>query len=158
MTFHVNTKCVMDGEWVFIAWDHNGVNVKCLPCTFEGVYDLDVTNVFKDFSYKDIPKEIHVYNIRDYFNTIWPSKQCWYLKCVILLWPYKMHIFCKWRIDEFPHVKQVNHNFYFSNFLYLRNCKFVFEWFFKNMDHFLSVDKVSPSLSKKRGGNLNNNK
>jgi len=54
MTFDVNTKCVMDGERVFIAWDHNGVNVKCLPCMFEGVYDLDVTNLFKDLSYKDI--------------------------------------------------------------------------------------------------------
>jgi len=78
MTFDVNTNCVMDEEWVFIAWDHNGVNVKRLPCTFEDVYDLDVTNMFKDFSYKDIPGEIHVYNTHDYFNTIWPSKQCQY--------------------------------------------------------------------------------
>jgi hypothetical protein len=37
ITFDVSTKCVMDGEWVFIAWGHNGVNVKCLPCVFEGV-------------------------------------------------------------------------------------------------------------------------
>ncbi len=70
MTFDVNTKCVMEEERVFIAWDHNGVNVKCLPCMFESVYDLDVTNMFKDFSHKDIPKETHGYNTSDYFNTI----------------------------------------------------------------------------------------
>jgi len=70
MTFDVSTKCVMHGERVFIAWNHNGVNVKCLPCTFEGVYDLDVTNMFKDLSYKDIPRGIHICITCDYFNTI----------------------------------------------------------------------------------------
>jgi hypothetical protein len=59
--------------------------------------------------------------------------------------------FCKWRIDEFPHLKQVNHDFYCSNLFYLKNCEIVFEWFKKNMDQFLSIDKVSPSLSKKGG-------
>jgi hypothetical protein len=28
MTFDVNTNCVINEEWVFIVWDHNGVNVK----------------------------------------------------------------------------------------------------------------------------------
>jgi hypothetical protein len=32
----------MDRESVFIAWDHNGINVKCFSCAFEGVYVLDV--------------------------------------------------------------------------------------------------------------------
>jgi hypothetical protein len=63
--------------------------------------------------------------------------------------------FCKWKIDEFPHVKQVNHGFYCSNLFYLKNCEIFFEWFFKNMDHFLSIEKISPSLSKKRGEILN---
>jgi hypothetical protein len=37
----------MDRESVFIAWDHNGTNVKYLPLTFEGVYVLDVSNLFQ---------------------------------------------------------------------------------------------------------------
>jgi hypothetical protein len=31
LTLYVKTKNVMDRESVFIAWDHNGTNVKYLP-------------------------------------------------------------------------------------------------------------------------------
>ncbi len=37
LTLYVRIKNVMDSESVFIAWDHNGTNVKYLPCAFEGV-------------------------------------------------------------------------------------------------------------------------
>jgi hypothetical protein len=52
----------MDGETVFITWDHNGINVKCLPCAFEGVCVLNVLNLRKDLLYEDILMELHVYN------------------------------------------------------------------------------------------------
>jgi hypothetical protein len=52
----------MDRESVFIAWNHNGTNVKYLPCTFEGVYVLDVSNLFDDLLDKDILTKFHVYN------------------------------------------------------------------------------------------------
>jgi hypothetical protein len=52
----------MDRESVFINPDHNGINVKCLPCAFEGVYVLNVLNFSKDLLYEDISMELHVYN------------------------------------------------------------------------------------------------
>jgi hypothetical protein len=52
----------MDTENVFIAWDHNDINVKCFPYAFERVYVLDVSNLPKDLLYKDILMELHVYN------------------------------------------------------------------------------------------------
>jgi hypothetical protein len=70
MTFYVNSEGVMDGEQTYIVWDHNGVDVKYLPCVFDGIYVLDVTNMLKDLLYNDIPRELHVYNTHDYFNTI----------------------------------------------------------------------------------------
>ncbi len=71
MTFYVNNEDVMDGEQMFIVWDYNSVDVKYLPCTFDGIYILDVTNMLEDLLYNDIPRELHVYNTHDYFNTIW---------------------------------------------------------------------------------------
>ncbi len=62
---------------MFIAWDHNGMNIKYFPCAFEGVYVLDVSNPLKDL-YKDIPIKLHVYDTRDYTDTIWHT--------LILLW------------------------------------------------------------------------
>jgi hypothetical protein len=47
---------------MFIAWDYKGANVKYLPCLFEGIYLLDVINMLKDLLYKDIPRELHVYD------------------------------------------------------------------------------------------------
>jgi hypothetical protein len=49
---------------VFIAWDHNGINVKYLPCAFEGIYVLDVSNLLEDLLYDDAPTKFHVYNTR----------------------------------------------------------------------------------------------
>lgn len=72
LTLYVNNEQVVDGEWVFAAWNYKSANVKYLSCTFEGVYALDVINMPKDLLYKDILKELHVYDIHDYFNTIWP--------------------------------------------------------------------------------------
>jgi hypothetical protein len=54
---------------VLIAWDHNGMDVKYLPCAFESIYVLDVTNLLEDLIHEDIFKE-HVYDTCDYFNTI----------------------------------------------------------------------------------------
>jgi hypothetical protein len=62
LTLYVKTKNVMDRENVFIAWDHNGTRVKYLPCAFEGVYVLDVSNLLEDLLYKDTPIEFHVYD------------------------------------------------------------------------------------------------
>jgi hypothetical protein len=56
---------------VFIAWGHNGTNVKYLPCKLEGIYVLDVSNLPKDLLYKDIPTKFHVYNTHDYFDIIY---------------------------------------------------------------------------------------
>jgi hypothetical protein len=47
LTLYVRTMNVMDKESVFITWDHNGTGVKYLPCVFEGVYVLDVSNLLK---------------------------------------------------------------------------------------------------------------
>jgi len=62
LTLYVKIENVMDRESVFIAWDHNGTNVKYLPCTFEGFYVLDVSNLFDDLLYKDILTKFYVYN------------------------------------------------------------------------------------------------
>ncbi len=62
MTLYVRTKIVMDKECVFIVWGQNGMNVKYLPCVFEGFYVLNVSNLLEDSLYKDIPIELHVYN------------------------------------------------------------------------------------------------
>jgi hypothetical protein len=35
LTLYVRIKNVMDRDSVFITWDHNGTNVKYLPCLFE---------------------------------------------------------------------------------------------------------------------------
>jgi hypothetical protein len=37
LTLYVRNKNVMDKKIVFIAWYHNDINVKYLPCAFEGV-------------------------------------------------------------------------------------------------------------------------
>ncbi len=56
---------------MFIAWDYEGANVKYLLCSFEGIYALDVINKLKYLLYRDIPRELHVYDTSNYFNTIW---------------------------------------------------------------------------------------
>jgi hypothetical protein len=70
LTLHVRTNNVMDKESVFITRDHNSTNVKYLPCAFEGVYVLDVSNLLKDLLYEDILTKFHVYDTQDYFDTI----------------------------------------------------------------------------------------
>jgi hypothetical protein len=40
ITFYVTSELVVDGEWMFIIWDHNGVIAKYFPCAFEGIYVL----------------------------------------------------------------------------------------------------------------------
>ncbi len=70
LTLYVKTKSVMDRENVFITQNHNGTRVKYLPCAFERVYVLDVSNLPKDLLYEDIPTKFHVYDTQDYFNTI----------------------------------------------------------------------------------------
>jgi hypothetical protein len=55
LTLYVKVENVMDKESVFIAWDHNGTNVKYFPCAFKEVYLLDVSNLPTDLLYKDIP-------------------------------------------------------------------------------------------------------
>jgi hypothetical protein len=35
----------MEGEWMFVAWDYKGANVKYLTYVFEGIYVLDVVNM-----------------------------------------------------------------------------------------------------------------
>ncbi len=55
---------------MFIAWDYEGANVKYLLCSFEGIYALDVINKLKYLLYRDIPRELHVYDTSNYFNTI----------------------------------------------------------------------------------------
>jgi hypothetical protein len=49
LTLHVRIDNVMDKENVF-----NRTNVKYLPCAFERVYVLVVSNLLKDLLYKDI--------------------------------------------------------------------------------------------------------
>ncbi len=62
LTLYVRFENVMDKESVFITWDHNGTSVRYLPCAFEGVYVLDVSNLPKNVLYKDISIEFHVYD------------------------------------------------------------------------------------------------
>jgi hypothetical protein len=51
---------------MFISWDYKGVDlVTYWPCAFDGVYDFDVVNLLKGLLYKDIPKELHVYDTQD---------------------------------------------------------------------------------------------
>ncbi len=69
ITFYISSECVINKERVLIAWDHNGMDVKYLPCAFESIYVLDVTNLLEDLIHEDIFKE-HVYDTCDYFNTI----------------------------------------------------------------------------------------
>jgi hypothetical protein len=62
LTLYVRIENVMDKEDVFITRYHNGTNVKYLPCAFEGIYVLDVSNLLKDLLYEDISKKFHVYD------------------------------------------------------------------------------------------------
>ncbi len=62
----------MDKESVFIAWDHNGIIINYLPCMFDGVYVLDVSNLLAEvLLYEDILTKFHVYDTQEYFETIW---------------------------------------------------------------------------------------
>jgi hypothetical protein len=62
LTLHVRIDNVIDKESVFIAMDHNSTSVKYLPCVFEGVYVLNVSNLLKDLLYEDILTKFHVYD------------------------------------------------------------------------------------------------
>ncbi len=53
LTLYVRIDNVMDKENVFITWDHNGTNVKYLPCVFKGIYVLDFSNLHEDLLYED---------------------------------------------------------------------------------------------------------
>ncbi len=46
------------------------MDVKYLPCMFDGIYVLDVMNMPENLLYKGILGDLHVYNTHDYFNTI----------------------------------------------------------------------------------------
>ncbi len=70
LTLYVKTGNVIDRESVSITCDHNGTNVKYLPCAFERVYVLNVSNLHEDLLYEDIPIKFHVYDTQDYFDTI----------------------------------------------------------------------------------------
>ncbi len=70
-TLYFRIENVMDKENVFITWDHNGTNVKYLPCVFKGIYVLDVSNLPEDLLYEDTLTKFHVYDMHDYFDTIW---------------------------------------------------------------------------------------
>jgi hypothetical protein len=39
-----------------------------LPCAFEGVYILNVSNLLKTFLDKNILRKLHVYNTQNHFN------------------------------------------------------------------------------------------
>jgi hypothetical protein len=62
LTLYVRIENVMDRESVFITWDHNGISAKYVPCAFEKVNVLDVSNLHEDLLYKDISTKFHVYN------------------------------------------------------------------------------------------------
>jgi len=70
LTLCVKIENVMDMDNVFIAWDHNGISVKYLPCVFKRVYILNVSIFFEDLLSKDIPTKFHVYDTHDYFDKI----------------------------------------------------------------------------------------
>jgi hypothetical protein len=44
--------------------------IKYLPCAFEKVHVLNVSNLLEDLLYEDIPMEFHVYDTQNYFDTI----------------------------------------------------------------------------------------
>ncbi len=71
LTLYVRIDNIMDMKCVFIAWDHNGMIIKYLPCVFEIVHVLNVSNLLKDLLYEDILMELHVYDTWNYFDTIW---------------------------------------------------------------------------------------
>ncbi len=70
MTLYDRIENVMDRENVFIAQEHNGINVKYLPYVFEGIYVLDVSNLLKDLLYENNLTLFHVYDTHNYFVTI----------------------------------------------------------------------------------------
>ncbi len=70
LTLYVRTDNIMDKKCVFIAWDHNGMIIKYFSCVFEKVHVLNVSNLLEDLLYEDIPMELHVYDIQNYFDTI----------------------------------------------------------------------------------------
>jgi hypothetical protein len=51
LTLYVIIDNVMDKDNMFMTRDHNGTNVKYLPCAFEGIYVLDVYNFPKNLLY-----------------------------------------------------------------------------------------------------------
>jgi hypothetical protein len=54
---------------MLIALNYKGVDLLIYwPCAFKGVYDFDVVNLLKGLMYKDIAKELHVYDTQNYFN------------------------------------------------------------------------------------------
>jgi hypothetical protein len=114
MAFYVNIKHVMDKEQMFITWDHNGVNVKYLSFTFEGVYVLDVTNMLEDLLDEDILGELHVYNTHDYFSIIYMT-----IKTMLTI---KMHNFINKRY-LYSHKLSKLPMILLFNFFYLKNCE-----------------------------------
>jgi cell division FtsZ-interacting protein ZapD len=62
LTLYVRIENVMHRESVFITWDHNGTSVKYLPCAFERINVLDVSNLLEDLLYENIPTKFRVYN------------------------------------------------------------------------------------------------
>jgi hypothetical protein len=53
---------------MFIVWDHDSMNVIYLPCAFEGVYILNVSNLLETLLDKDILRKLHVYNTQNHFD------------------------------------------------------------------------------------------
>jgi hypothetical protein len=74
LTFYVKIKNIMNRESVLIAWEHNGTDVKYLPCAFKGVYVLYVSNLPEDLLCEDIPTKFHVYNTLDYLRKMNENK------------------------------------------------------------------------------------
>jgi hypothetical protein len=75
LTFYVKIKNIMNRESVLIAWEHNGTNVKYLPCVFKGIYVLYVSNLPKDLLCEDIPRKFHVYITLDYLRKVNENKK-----------------------------------------------------------------------------------
>jgi hypothetical protein len=65
----------MNRESVLIAWEHNGTDVKYLPCVFKRVYLLDVSNLLENLLCEDIPTKFHVYNTLDYLKKMNENKK-----------------------------------------------------------------------------------
>jgi hypothetical protein len=55
LTLYVRIEDEVDRDSVFIAYDHNGINVKYLPCAFKGVHVSNVSNLTEDLLHKNIP-------------------------------------------------------------------------------------------------------